>query len=237
VRSGSACLTVLLSCGALATAAGNVRAGRSYLGSIGGGTMGLSTYAGSPIQLSVSSDGKRATNIAAVYDTCRPVGFFGQEQVSFPDATVAGGVFKTAVKNNTSRSYATITIKGHFLPGGRVTGTIAGATNISDNPGHAEPPCSATNPWSAKLKPRGSGVCKPVALADANADFIAFVHSSCEVVRKTIRKGYQGQGSFSAPPGWRCHRVKIKIDRHFAGLGASGHECTRPHERFQFVIV
>lgn len=105
-----------------------------------------------------------AAQIAAVYSVCTSVDQFDGEQIAFPNATIVHGTFKTSLKaayKPSSPYYARVTIKGHFVSGGRLTGTITSATNVTASGPGPGPPCVTTNPWSAKVKRRGFGACNP----------------------------------------------------------------------------
>jgi hypothetical protein len=67
--------------------------------------------------------------------------------------------------------------------------------------------------------------------------YITEVHISCKQVTHEIRMGYEGQGDFSAPPGWKCGRAKVPVAPGDSGLGSGGRLCRRASELFQFAII
>jgi hypothetical protein len=223
------CLTALLAGAALACAAGTVVAWRFYVGTIGnGGSGGSNRYVGSPIRFQVSADGKRVTGVTAAY-TCLPVGH-GQ-LVSFPNANIVNGAFKTTLNESSSVGTAAAVIEGHFVLGGGATGTITGTSEIPADS------CHTTNPWSVKAQPRGFGICASVHLYDATARYITEEHIGCKQVTHEIRSGYEGQGDFTAPSGWKCGRAKVPVSPGDAGLAGGGRLCRRASELFQFAII
>jgi hypothetical protein len=240
VRTVGACLFALLACAALASAVGDVDAGRTYVGTIGAsGTTGATGYTGSSLWVTVSADGKMATQIAALYSTCGQEQPFDVPEVGFPNAPIVHGAFKTTRRAHYRRSshfYERVTITGRFESGGRVTGTITAADNLNPS-GGTGPPCVTTNPWSGNVRPPGFGACEPVSLVDANANYVTDQSTSCKVVVHEIRQGYTGQGVYRSPPGWTCRRVRINVSPVFNGLAHGGHRCARGRARFQFVIV
>jgi hypothetical protein len=222
-------LLALLAVAGAALAAGNVKAGRAYVGTLGSGPHAFSTFTGTVIEIGVSANGKTATAVA-VYSVCSEG--LGSEQVSFPSATTVHGAFKTTNKRpERAGLYATITVQGRFLAGGRASGTISGATNVNSISGGRGSVCKTLNPWSAKAKPAGFGVCDPVRVAHALYQDITDEHTTCQTVAHALKQGrYDVNTQKFSTPGWVCRRSQDSA-------GTPLQSCTHRRESFRFQVV
>jgi hypothetical protein len=226
-----ALLLALASSVVTASAAGTVRAGRSYVGTIG--LSHSNSFGGTSISFAVSTNGKTVT-ATAVYSNCA-VGGIGGGQVSFPTATIAKGAFKTTHSRPGLRAglYATITIKGHFRTGGHASGTISGKTNQNLITGGHGSVCATSNPWTTTAKPSGFGVCDPLPVPPGQtAQNITDEHATCPAVDKAIKAGrykppLTGHATF-ATPAWTCRNT---------GGGSGTFTCKRGRASFHFDVV